>query len=340
MQTGMDRKTAVLLVNLGTPDAPTAPALRRYLREFLSDPRVVEIPRAIWWFILNLIIVPLRSPRSARTYQTIWTDRGSPLSAHSTDLGESLQEHLEREFGAGEELAVYVAMRYGNPSVHSQLQSIRQAGFDRLLILPLYPQYSAATTASTFDAVVDTLRGWRHIPELHFISDYHCDPGYIDSVATSIGHYWKTNGPAPMLLFSFHGLPARSRALGDPYYDQCQETASLVARKLGLEASRWQVVFQSRFGPAEWLKPYCVDVLASLPGEGKREVDVVCPGFAVDCLETLEEIAIANREVFLHAGGTQYRYIPALNSSPVHASLLAGLIRRTLPSSAEKMGRI
>lgn len=328
------KKTAVLLVNLGTPDAPTVPAVRRYLREFLADPRVVEIPRVAWWFILNVFILPFRAAKSAHAYSTIWTEKGSPLLVHTTDLSIALQEHWARDQAGGEDLAVGVAMRYGQPSVAAQLDSFRRRGFGKLLVVPLYPQYAAATTASTFDAVFDAVRRWRRIPDLQLVSGYHDDPAYINAVATSITQFWKARGDCEKLLLSFHGLPERSRALGDPYYDQCRTSAQLIAQQLGLGADRWQLVFQSRFGRAEWLKPYCVEVLAELPRSGCRNVDVVCPGFAVDCLETLEEIAIANRDVFLNAGGRHYRYIPALNSGPLHVSMMSTLIQRELGSAA------
>lgn len=333
MQSEAGSRAGVLLVNLGTPDAPTASAVKRYLREFLSDPRVVEVPRLVWWFILNLLILPFRSGRSAAAYRSIWTDKGSPLLVFSSDLAGALQEHLAREWTEDNVPEVGFAMRYGRPGIAAQLDSLRDRGVAPILILPLYPQYASATTASTFDAVFATLRQWRYVPEVRLLSDYHDDPGYIDAVATSIEQFWKTHGSCDKLLFSFHGLPERSRALGDPYHDQCHTTARLIAEKLGLPAGRWQLVFQSRFGPAEWLKPYCVDVLAQLPASGCREVDLVCPGFAVDCLETLEEIAVANRKLFIEAGGTRYRYIPALNSSPLHVTLLSSLIRRALGPS-------
>ncbi|MBS1214380.1 MAG: ferrochelatase, partial [Proteobacteria bacterium] len=227
-------------------------------------------------------------------------------------------------------VAVDTAMRYGRPSIRERLETLKAAGVTKLLVLPLYPQYAAATTASIFDAVADTLRTWRHVPELVFVSDYHRDEAYIKAVSTSIADFWQGSARPSLLLFSFHGLPERSRLLGDPYYGQCLETAKMVAARLGLEDSRWRVVFQSRFGPAEWIKPYCVEVLRGLPAEGIEDVDVVCPGFAVDCLETLEEIAIANREIFLRAGGRSYRYIPALNSRSDHSRAIAALIAQRL----------
>jgi protoporphyrin/coproporphyrin ferrochelatase len=313
--------TAVLLVNLGTPDAPTPAALRRFLGEFLGDPRVVEIPRPIWWLILHAVILRVRPRKSAAAYKSIWMEAGSPLMVYSLALAKALGNELADL--TGEAVHVELAMRYGQPSIPARLEKLKRAGVSRILVLPLYPQYAAATTASIFDAVVDTLKAWRHIPELVMISDYHADPHYIAAVSDSVAQFWASEGRAEQLLFSFHGLPERSRSLGDPYYEQCVRTASLIAKRLGLGDGDWQLVFQSRFGAAEWLKPYCVDVLKALPGSGLRSVDVVCPGFSVDCLETLEEIAMANREVFMAAGGQQYRYIPALNDRADHARALA-----------------
>ncbi|NJD07159.1 MAG: ferrochelatase [Methylococcaceae bacterium] len=321
-------KTGILLVNLGTPEAPTPAAVRRYLAEFLWDPRVVEIPRAIWWLILHGIVLRVRPRKSAKAYQAIWTERGSPLMAGSEALADAIAKRL---LDAGrDDCVVAVAMRYGRPAVAERLESLRAQGVTRLVVLPLYPQYAAATTASTFDAVNKVLGGWRYIPELRFISDYHSDPGYIRALADSVQDHWRKQGRGELLLLSFHGLPARSRRQGDPYYDQCLRSADLLAAELGLAADRWKVVFQSRFGSEEWLKPYCVEVLQELPSTGVKSVDVICPGFSVDCLETLEEIAIANREVFLEAGGERYRYIPALNAGEPHAQALASLIARQL----------
>ncbi len=314
----------ILLVNLGTPEAPTPTALRRYLGEFLWDPRVVEIPRPIWWLILHLFVLSIRPRRSAKAYRKIWTERGSPLRFLTQDLSRALQNALEVRLGGP--LTVATAMRYGQPSIRQGLEALRQSGVKSVIVLPLYPQYAAASTGSAFDAVADTLKSWRHIPELHFISDYHADPGYTGALAESIRHYWSVSAKAHYLLFSFHGLPQRSSSQGDPYYDQCQRTARLLAEELGLADTRWKLVFQSRFGAQKWLQPYCVEVLQQLPRQGIREVDVVCPGFAVDCLETLEEIAMTNRDVFLHAGGSDYRYIPALNATPAHAEALVDVI--------------
>lgn len=319
-------RTGVLLVNLGTPEAPTPAAVRRYLREFLSDPRVVEVPRALWWVVLRLAVLPFRPRKSAAGYRMIWTERGSPLLTTT----EELRDLLVRKTGWNGRIQVEVAMRYGSPSIPAKLEAMR-GKIDTLIVLPLYPQYSAATTGSAFDAVSAVLRSWRRVPGLHFIDAYHREPGYLQAIASHIRTFWQERGRPERLLFSFHGLPRRCVELGDPYAAQCQETAWRVADRLGLAEPGWQLVYQSRFGRAEWLQPDCLEVLRELPKQGVRRVDVVCPGFAVDCLETLEEIAIRNREEFLQAGGVEYRYIPALNASPEHVDLLAGLIERYRP---------
>jgi ferrochelatase len=308
----MNPDTGILITNLGTPDAPTPSAVRRYLREFLSDPRVVEIPRAIWLPILYGVILPFRPARTAKTYQTIWTPEGSPLRAISEKQAVGLSSLLDTPVALG--------MRYGSPSISDALESLKYKS--RIIVLPLYPQYCGATTGSTFDAISQVLQKWRKIPTLHFINQYHDHLAYIQALADSIRAHRKTK----KLLFSFHGIPKRSIDLGDPYADQCQKTAELVANNLGLKSQEWQVVFQSRFGPAEWLKPYCVDTLKALPAQGCTAVDVISPGFAADCLETLEEMAIQNQEIFLHAGGKELNYIPALNDSLAHINALAEII--------------
>jgi len=323
-ETGKSRRWGVLLVNLGTPEAPTAAAVRRYLKEFLWDSRVVEIPRPIWWMILHGAILRVRPAKSARAYRSIWTDRGSPLLALSSDLARAVRAEVSAKTGG--RTVVELAMRYGKPGVLEKLEELKSAGVDGILILPLYPQYSSPSTGSAFDAVTSVLTSWRYVPELRFVSDYHDDAAYVRAVAKRIEDFWRDHGGAEFLLFSFHGLPERSRSLGDPYYEQCHTTARLIANELKLPESGWQVVFQSRFGPGRWLQPYCIEVLRALPQRGVREVDVVCPGFAVDCLETLEEIGIANKEAFKAAGGGRYRLIPALNDSPEHARVLADLV--------------
>ena len=315
-------KTAVFLVNLGTPQAPTAKALRRYLAEFLWDPRVVEIPRPIWWIILNMFILPLRPRRSAKLYQKIWTPEGSPLLINSQKLAENLQKKL------GDKTRVVLAMRYGQPSIKSALDKMREQGIQHFIVIPLYPQYSAATNGSIFDAIAKQLKKWRHVPELYFLSNYYYLPSYIDAIAGSIENYWQEHGKDHYLLFSFHGIPKRNVQLGDPYQAECEATVKQVAEKLKLSATQYQLVFQSRFGPAEWLQPYCDETLKKLPSQGIKKVAVICPGFAVDCLETLEEIAEQNQELFLQAGGESYHYIPALNDSVEHIDVFFHLIEK------------
>lgn len=315
----------ILLTNLGTPDAPTAAAVRRYLAEFLWDPRVVEIPRPLWWLILHGIILRVRPARSAHKYQITWTSEGSPLLAISRRQAAAVAKTLAKRYPGP--IRVAVGMRYGNPSIPSALAELRAAGARRLLVLPLYPQYSATTTASTFDAVAAELRRWRWLPELRLIAHYHDDPGYLDALAASI-RAARGDQPGERLLFSFHGLPERNLLAGDPYHCECHKTARLVAERLNLPADQWAVAFQSRFGRAEWLKPYTSVLLADWARAGVKSVDVVCPGFAADCLETLEEIALENRQVFLDAGGVRYRYLPALNDAPIHIKALADLIGR------------
>lgn len=315
----------VLLTNLGTPDAPTPAAVRRYLAEFLWDSRVVELPRLLWWLILHGVILRVRPARSARKYQTIWTADGSPLLAITRQQAAALTAMLADSCPGP--VRVAVGMRYGNPSIAAGLAELRAAGMRRLLIVPLYPQYSAATVASTFDAVAAELRTWRWLPELRFISHYHDDPGYLDALAASL-RAASLATPDERLLFSFHGLPKRNLPAGDPYYCQCHHTARQVAERLGLAPDTWAVAFQSRFGRAEWLQPYANSLLTEWARTGVKRVAVVCPGFAADCLETLEEIALENRRTFLEAGGEHYRYIPALNAASNHLAALTALIHR------------
>lgn len=316
----------VLVTNLGTPDAPTPSALRRYLGEFLADPRVVEFPRALWWLILHGIILRVRPRRAAHAYQSIWTEAGSPLLAHAREQTAALQAALSARLPGPVHVAL--AMRYGQPAIAEGLDALRRAGARRVLMLPLYPQYSASTTASTFDAVADELKTWRWIPELRMVTHYHDEPAYITALAESIRRYRAQHGTGNKLLFSFHGLPKRYLLEGDPYHCQCHKTARLVASALDLDTDEWQVVFQSRFGREEWLKPYADHTLRSLGEAGLSRVDVVCPGFSADCLETLEEMAVQNRTLFLDAGGQDYHYIPALNAEPDHIAMLAGLVER------------
>jgi protoporphyrin/coproporphyrin ferrochelatase len=317
--------TGVLLTNLGTPDAPSPSALRRYLGEFLADPRVIEVPRFIWWFVLHGFILRTRPRRSAAAYRKVWTESGSPLLDVSKKQATAIQKYLDDH--ATKKFHVELAMRYGNPSIQSGLEKLQQANVKKIIILPLYPQYSASTTASTFDAVVDVLKTWRNIPELHLLKHYHDAPDYIDALAESITEHWQIKDRAEKLLFSFHGIPQAYFDAGDPYYFECHITARLVAEKLKLDKEEWMLTFQSRFGPKEWLKPYTDMTLVELANAGIKNVDVICPGFSADCLETLEEIDMQNRDFFLKAGGEKFSYIPALNERPAHITALAKIIQ-------------
>ncbi|MFV1972268.1 MAG: ferrochelatase [Thiohalobacterales bacterium] len=316
--------TGILLVNLGTPDAPDRVAVRRYLQEFLWDPRVVEMARPIWWLILNLVILNTRPRRSAHAYAKVWTDAGSPLLVISRRQHEALQAGLQEQFGTG--VRVALAMRYGNPSIAAGLEELRRAGARRLLVLPLYPQYSATTTASTFDAVTQQLQGWRWLPEMRFINHYHDFPAYIAALADSVRNYWSEHGEPERLLMSFHGIPEDCVRAGDPYHCECRKTGRLLASALGLPAERWQLTFQSRLGPKQWLKPYTDKTLKALGKDGVNNVHVICPGFSADCLETLEEIGMQNRDLFLAAGGKHFGYIPCLNADPAHITALLQLV--------------
>ena len=304
--------TAILLCNLGTPDAPTAPALRRYLGEFLSDSRVVEIPKAVWWLILHGVILRIRPKKSAAKYASVWLPEGSPLKVWTQKQALMLRGYLGQR---GHPVEVRFAMRYGNPSIGSQLDQLKADGVTRVLILPAYPQYSGTTTASVFDAVYTWAAKVRRIPEFRFINNYHDDPGYIAALADSIRQHWKLNGQADKLVMSFHGVPERTLVLGDPYHCECHKTARLLAENLGLAKDRYQLTFQSRFGKAKWLEPYTEPTLIKLAQAGLKSVDLVCPGFTGDCLETLEEISMEARHAFLEAGGTAFSYIDCLNDS-------------------------
>ncbi len=320
----MSRNTGILITNLGTPDAATPAALRRYLAEFLWDERVVDLARIPWWLILHGIILRTRPARVARAYQKVWTDQGGPLLVISRQQREALEKRLSEQ--QGESIPVELGMRYGNPSIHSAMEQLRSRGVERIIVLPLFPQYSAATTGSTFDAVSRVLQGWRSIPEMVFINHYHNHPAYLDALANSVREAWSQHPPAQRLLLSFHGLPLRYHELGDPYRDQCEATTIGVSERLELEPGQLQLVYQSRFGREEWLQPYTDQTLQELPMEGIQQVDLLCPGFSADCVETLEEIAIQNRELFLQSGGSDYRYIPALNDRADHIEALAQVI--------------
>jgi ferrochelatase len=311
----------VLLVNLGTPDAPTVPALKRYLTEFLSDPDVVTLPRLLWLPLLHLLVLRTRPAKSAEAYARIWTKEGSPLLLNSRALEAKLQVALRQRFGKPVLLAL--GMRYGNPSIRKALETLQQDGTTRLLVLPLYPQYAAATTASASRAVARELEriGWS--PRVRTIQDYHDHPAYITALAQSVRAYWDEHGRAAKLLISFHGIPKQVSDAGDPYAGQCAVTAAALAKQLGLSEGQWQLTFQSRFGKARWLQPYTEAVLKECAAQGICEVDVVCPGFAADCLETLEEIALRYGSGFREAGGDKLRYIPALNDRDSHVQALA-----------------
>ena len=314
----------ILLVNLGTPDSPSRGDVKRYLREFLMDPRVVEMPRLLWWPILNGVILNLRPARSAAAYGKIWSEEGSPLLVHTLAQAKALQQKL------GETVRVVPAMRYGNPSIAAGLEKLREAGCERILVFPLYPQYSATTTASVFDAVTTELQRWRWIPELRLVNQYFDDPGYITALADSVRDFQQEHGKPEKLLFSFHGIPQRYADKGDPYPLQCRLTGELLAQALELQPGEWQLTYQSRMGREPWLQPYTSTTLESLAREGVKKVQVLCPGFAADCLETLEEIAMENRDLFLQHCGQSYEYIPCLNELPDHIESLAAIANRYL----------
>lgn len=316
--------TGVLLVNLGTPDAPTAPALRRYLAEFLADMRVIEIPKIIWMLVLHGIILRVRPKKSAAKYQMIWTDEGSPLLAISKRQAAAIQTQLNTT------ARVKLGMRYGNPSITKALREFQNEGVRKIIVLPLYPQYAAATTGSTFDAVTRELQKWRFVPELHFINNYCDNPLFIDALAKSIQEDFTQHGKPEKLLLSYHGMPKRNLDLGDPYYCLCQKTTRLLAEKLGLQKDEYITTFQSRFGYAEWLQPYTDATLEELARSGIKNVAIVSPAFSADCLETLEELAVENRDIFSEHGGEKYRYIAALNDRSDHISALTNIVRKYL----------
>jgi len=319
---GSAPRTAVLLVNLGTPDAPTPAALRRYLAEFLWDPRVVEIPRPLWWLILNGVILRTRPAKSAAKYASIWTEQGSPLLHWSARQAELLQAELAQR---GHAVLVRHAMRYGAPSLGSVLDGLQADGATRVLVLPLYPQYAAATTASTFDAVAAWAQRSRRMPELRFVNRYHDDAGYIRALAASVRAHWALHGRGQKLVMSFHGVPARSLTLGDPYHCECHKTARLLAEALGIGPDAYIVTFQSRLGRAKWLEPYTEPTVKQLAEQGIKRIDAICPGFAADNLETLEEIAMEAKEAFIHAGGERFDFIDCLNDRPDWIGALADL---------------
>ena len=314
----------MLITNLGTPDAPTTKAVRRYLAEFLSDTRVVDLPRWLWLPVLHGVILRLRPRRSAAAYREVWTSEGSPLLVNSRRQAAALEDTLTGSWEG--DVRVTLGMRYGTPSIRAALKELLDWGARRVLVLPLYPQYSASTTGSTYDALLAALSEERSMPDLRIVSSYHDQVGYIDALADSVREARGGQGAGGRLLMSFHGLPRRYCDAGDPYYEQCLETANLVADRLGEPADNWAVAFQSRVGREEWLRPYTEDLLRDWARSGVRDVDVLCPGFSADCLETLEEIAIRGAELFCASGGGTLRYIPALNDRPGHIQVLADII--------------
>lgn len=318
----------ILLINLGTPAAPTAKALRPYLRQFLSDPRVIELSRPYWWLILNLFVLTSRPRASARLYANIWTAEGSPLLVTSQRITEVVEQRLRRQLGTPIHAAL--GMTYGEPSVASALAELNAQGCRRIVVFPLYSHYSSTSTGASFDAVMKELMTWRRVPEIRTIHQYHDDPAYIRALAATIRELWSKEGPPEMLVTSYHGIPKRYFLNGDPYHCQCHKTSRLLAEELGLPEERYLVTFQSLFGREEWLQPYTDVTLEAMARSGTKSVDVICPGFSVDCLETIDEIGRENREVFIAAGGEQFRFIPCLNERSDHIDLLVDLIHRNL----------
>ena len=324
---GRVARVGVVLCNLGTPDAPTASALRRYLGQFLSDHRVVEIPKPVWWLVLHGIILRVRPAKSAAKYASIWTPEGSPLKVWTERQAQGLQSTLTAQ---GHQVEVRYAMRYGQPAVAQQIADMKAQGVEKVLVLPAYPQYSGTTTASVLDAVYSWASRTRWVPEFRFINSYHDDPGYIQALKTRVERYWATHGQPDKLVMSFHGVPERTLHLGDPYHCQCLKTGRLLAEALGLQKDRYTVTFQSRFGKAKWLEPYTEPTLVALAQQGVKRVDVVCPGFTSDCIETLEEIDQEAREAYLHAGGETFHYIPCLNDDTEWLEAMARLCTQHL----------
>ncbi|MCK5725487.1 MAG: ferrochelatase [Thiotrichaceae bacterium] len=329
---GKKEAVGVLLVNLGTPKMSDKSSVRRYLSEFLSDARVVEIPRFIWLPLLHGVILRKRVPISAKAYQSVWMEKGSPLMVYSQRLADKLGKQLQQRYAGPVKLAL--AMRYGEPSIAQALAELRQEGARRIVVLPLYPQYSATTTATVYDAVAKVLSRWRWIPEMRFINQYHDHQYYIRALTSSVKRYWQQHQQG-FLLLSFHGLPQRNVQLGDPYFCQCHKTARLLAKSLGLKEDQWKISFQSRFGKAQWVQPYTNATLQELVEQGEQRIDVLCPGFPADCLETLEEMNVENRAVFMEAGGEEYHYIPALNDQADHVIALSEILSEHMQGWSE-----
>ncbi len=314
-----------MLVNLGTPDAPDTPSVRRFLRQFLSDGRVVEAPKMIWWFVLNFVILLIRPAKSAAAYKEVWTDQGSPLMVNAVKQAEALQQR----FGDSGACVVRHAMSYGEPSIGKVLDELTGLGIRKVIVVPMYPQYSSTTTGSVFDEVARVLRKRRYVPSIRFVNSYAVRDKYIDALAQSIQSHWQEHGRAQRLLLSFHGIPVEYAEKGDPYPHECRATAEALVERLGLKDSDWMFAFQSRFGPKQWLQPYTEDVIEKMASEGVREVDAICPGFSVDCLETLEEVSMEYGEEFIEAGGSSFRYISCLNDHPAHIDMLHDLVCET-----------
>lgn len=327
---GASPRQGILLCNLGTPDAPRPTELRRYLKEFLSDPRVVELPRLLWWMILNLIILRIRPRRSAKLYQSVWTDSGSPLMVYSQEQVKAVKHRLAEKYG---DIPVVLGMRYGNPSMASAVKELTDQNVRDIIVLPLYPQYAGATTGSTFDAIAKTFTQLRWVPELQFINGYHKSEGYLDALCTTIKRHIDAHGQPDKFIFSYHGTPERYLKKGDPYHCFCHQTTRLVREKLGFDEAQVMTTFQSRFGREPWLQPYTDKTLEQLPKDGVKHIAVICPGFSSDCLETIEEINMEARESFIEHGGEQFHYIPCLNDDPVHIDALVGILEKRLSHS-------
>jgi ferrochelatase len=325
---GTVAKTAILLINLGTPDAPTQQAVRRYLKQFLSDPRVIEIPRVLWLPILHGLVLSTRPRKSARKYASIWSSEGSPLKVHTERQARLLRGYFEAQVPMP--LTVDFAMRYGEPSIGGTLERLKAGGCERVLVLPLYPQYAASTTASALDQLAEFLRRTRNVPEIRLVKHFHDHPSYIGALASLAQEHWRRWGPPDKLVMSFHGLPRFTLARGDPYHCECHKTARLLAERLELNERDWQIAFQSRFGRAEWIEPYTASTLADYGRRGVRRVDVICPGFVADCLETLEEIGVEGKKIFLGAGGREFHLLPCLNEGDDWIRALADIVRQHL----------
>jgi ferrochelatase len=327
---GASPRQGILLCNLGTPDAPRPTELRRYLKEFLSDPRVVEIPRLLWWIILNLIILRIRPRRSAKLYQSVWTEAGSPLMLYSQEQVKAVKQRLAEKY---DDIPVVLGMRYGNPSMASAIKQLTDQNVRDIIVLPLYPQYAGATTGSTFDAIAKTFTQLRWVPELQFINGYHKSEGYIQAICTTIKRHIDAHGQPDKLVFSYHGTPERYLKNGDPYHCFCHQTTRLVREKMGLKESQVMTTFQSRFGREPWLQPYTDKTLEQLPEDGIKHVAVICPGFSSDCLETIEEINMEGRESFIESGGEKFHYIECLNDDPAHIDALVSILEKRLALS-------